>query len=109
MRLRIWWAKLKEAVLPPRMLEIVDMDALPNQLPRRNLIVARESGEDWYVGLACPCGCGQRIDLPLLRETTPRWKLQVDQHGRPTLSPSIWLKTGCRSHFFVRGDKIKWV
>nr|WP_244859784.1 DUF6527 family protein [Nitrosospira sp. NRS527] len=57
----------------------------------------------------CPCGCKQKIELPLIREASPRWKLEVNQHGNPTISPSIWLNTGCRSHFFVRAGKIIWV
>lgn len=96
-------------ILPPRVVEVMALDALPARLPSRKMVLAREDDEDWCVVLACPCGCGQRVELPLIREALPRWKLQVDRHGRPTLSPSVWLKAGCRSHFFVRSGKIVWV
>ncbi|WP_425373246.1 DUF6527 family protein, partial [Klebsiella pneumoniae] len=32
----------------------------------------------------------------------------VDGKGRPTLYPSIWRTTGCRSHFWVRIGRIHW-
>jgi len=28
------------------------------ELPLWNLVVARDDGEDWSVGMCCPCGCG---------------------------------------------------
>jgi hypothetical protein len=69
--------------------------------------VARED-DDWSVGMRCPCGCGQRLELMLLKQVKPRWDLTIDRKGRPTLCPSVWLRTGCRSHFWVRAGKIIW-
>ncbi|WP_422846567.1 DUF6527 family protein [Acidovorax sp. M2(2025)] len=59
--------------------------------------------------MRCPCGCGQPVELPLIREARPRWSLQVDSDGHPTLSPSVWRSEGCRAHYFVRGGKVVWV
>ncbi|MFZ5526660.1 MAG: DUF6527 family protein [Pseudomonadota bacterium] len=59
--------------------------------------------------MRCPCGCGQPVELPLIREARPRWSLQVDQDGHPTLAPSIWRREGCRAHYFVRRGKVVWV
>lgn len=104
----LWWRGLKVALSPARSLRIVDSDELPQRLPRRDLVLAREDGEDWCVGLKCPCGCGQRLEMMVLKDVRPRWDVRVDSRGRPTLHPSVWLREGCRSHFWVRSGKIVW-
>jgi len=98
MRLPVWLLRALDWILPARSLSIVHGDTLPDKLPRRDILLLRDGGEDWYVGLRCPCGCGQRIEL-----------LRVETNGTPTLSPSVWLKDGCHSHFFVRKGKVLWV
>ena len=102
--LRDSWAR----VAPRRALRIVQGDSLPARMPRRDLVLARDDGEDWCVGLRCPCGCGHVIELLVVAEAKPRWDVYVDSKGLPTLSPSIWLKNGCRSHFWIRGGRVRW-
>jgi Family of unknown function (DUF6527) len=102
------WRQLITALTPDRKLIIIEGDSLPTRLPRRNLVLAREDGEDWCVGLRCPCGCGKQLEMMLLREVNPRWDLTVDERRRPTLYPSVWLRDGCRSHFWVRQGKVVW-
>jgi hypothetical protein len=104
----LWWRCLKEAVGPSRRLRIVEGDTLPNELPMTDLVLARDEGEDWCVGLRCPCGCGQRLEMMLLKEVRPRWDLSVDSRRRVSLYPSVWLRSGCRSHFWVREGKVIW-
>lgn len=104
-----WWLRLKEHLLPRRRLVVADMDAPAQHLPRRDLLLLQADGEDWAVAMSCPCGCGQRVELPLIREATPRWRLEhSDGHG-PSLFPSVWLREGCRAHYHVRGGKVVWV
>lgn len=103
-----WLRGLIAALSPRRSLRVIEGDTLPEKLPRRDLLLAREVGEDWCVGLRCPCGCGQRLELILLKGVTPRWDLVIDDRGRPTLYPSVWRRGGCRSHFWLRSGKIIW-
>jgi len=107
--LPVWLLRIVEWLRPARSLTIFQGDALPEKLPTRSLLLLRDGDEDWCVGLMCPCGCGQRIELPLIQEAKPRWKLHIEPDGTPTLVPSVWLRDGCRSHFFVRRGKVKWV
>jgi hypothetical protein len=107
-RMAFWLKSAMAALSPARRIKVVVGDTLPDKLPRRDLVVAREDEEDWSVGLSCPCGCGQRLEMMLLKQVKPRWDLTVDRKGRPTLRPSVWLRTGCRSHFWVRAGKIVW-
>jgi hypothetical protein len=102
--LRCAWDKFG----PRRGLQVVEGDSLPERLPRRDLALAREGDEDWCVGMRCPCGCGETIELLLIREAKPRWDLLVDPSGRPSLKPSVWLQRGCRSHFWLRHGRVEW-
>lgn len=109
MRWPIWVLGFLERFLPARRIEVIDGETLPKKLPKRNIVLLRDAGEDWSVGMRCPCGCGQLIELALIPEAIPRWKLQVELNETPTLTPSVWLREGCRSHFFVRRGRVNWV
>ncbi|MFD2319333.1 MULTISPECIES: DUF6527 family protein [Delftia] len=58
--------------------------------------------------MKCPCGCSRSLELLLIPEARPRWELTVDAQGRPSLHPSIWLKDGCKSHFWIKEGKVEW-
>jgi hypothetical protein len=93
---------------PARQIRPIQDDALPESLPWRDFVLCHDDGEPWSVGMRCPCGCGGVIELLLASGTKPRWDLQIDIKNRPTLSPSVWRKTGCEAHFWVRHGRIKW-
>jgi hypothetical protein len=103
-----WLRRAWDRFGPRRGLKILEGDSLPERLPRRDLVLAREGDEDWCVGMRCPCGCGQSIELLLVREAKPRWDLLIDPSGHPSLRPSVWLQTGCRSHFWLRRGRVEW-
>jgi len=107
-RKSLWWRRLVARFAPRRSLKIVEGDMLPPKLPRRNLVMARDSGEEWSIGMRCPCGCGQRLEMMLLKGVKPRWNASVDRRGHVTLHPSVWLQQGCKSHFWVRSGRIVW-
>ena len=95
-----WWKYRKR-------LKTVAAEELPEELERRCLYILGGT-RPWSVALRCPCGCGEEIQLSLLRNDSPRWKLRVDHGNLPTLSPSVWRTKGCRSHFFLRQGSIVW-
>lgn len=104
----LWWRRMMAAMAPRRSLKIVQGDTLPAKLPRWNLVLARDGADDWAVGLRCPCGCGQRLEMMLLSEVKSRWDVFIDRRGHVSLHPSVWLREGCKSHFWVRSGKIIW-
>ena len=55
----------------------------------------------------CPCGCDSIIELNLLEDSKPLWKYNID-NKKITISPSVWRKIGCKSHFFIRTGKVHW-
>lgn len=104
----LWWRRFVALLTPRRALEVFEGDTPPTKLPWLNLALAREDGEDWSVGMHCPCGCGQRLELMVLPDVKPRWDLYTNAKGYVTLRPSVWLATGCRSHFWLRNGKVIW-
>ncbi|WP_420408134.1 DUF6527 family protein [Hoeflea sp.] len=108
MKLPLWFLKLWAKIAPARKMIVVDADTPPDIIRTRDIFLARDDGDDWAVALRCPCGCGDRLELLLIPEARPRWSVRLEASGYPTLHPSIWRKTGCRSHFWIRDGRIKW-
>lgn len=108
-----WLARQQEALLAwwrgDLIIEVLDGDLLPATISKGKLIHLVDGGESWSAGLTCPCGCGEVIELMLLPNVRPRWELSIDHLNRPTLFPSVWRSTGCRSHFWIRNGHICWV
>ena len=92
----------------PRGVHFIEGDELPLAFVTRDLYVAREDGDLWSAGLTCPCGCGRRLEIMLLKGVKPRWDLSINAQGLPSLHPSVWVADGCRSHFWLRDGKIDW-
>lgn len=105
---RDWFRGLFRPRPKARGIVYYDADELPHELPEFDLAVAREDGTLWTAGMRCPCGCGRRLEVMLLPGVKPRWDLQVDPDGRPTLHPSIWVQDGCKAHFFLRSGMVEW-
>lgn len=103
-----WLKNLGERLSSRRRLVVHNDDSLPAKMPRRDLVVARDGDEDWAAGMICPCGCGDVLELMLIPEARPSWRLIVDGKKRPSLQPSVWRDTGCRSHFWVRQGRVHW-
>ena len=57
--------------------------------------------------IACPEGCGEHITINLDDEAGPAWRLYRRPRGL-TLFPSVWRKSGCRSHFILWHNNILW-
>jgi len=100
--------KAVERLAPTRKIRIAQGDVLPDRLPRRDLVLLVDGDEEWSVGLRCPCGCGDSLEMPLLEVVKPNWTLAIDSRGRPSLHPSIWRTAGCQSHFWVRDGRVVW-
>jgi hypothetical protein len=62
----------------------------------------------WFVAMLCPCGCKETLQMSLLHDANPQWKIIEHGDGTITLQPSVWRKVGCRSHFFLRRGLIQW-
>lgn len=85
-----------------------DVNELPELVADRTVYVVGENGYLWYAAMLCPCGCRAVIHLSLMPDGHPRWALKRHPKQRVSLTPSVWRKAGCRSHFFLRDGRILW-
>ena len=79
----------------------------PSREERRSGLVLVEMREGFlkWAHLGCP-KCGDHIQLPLAGSS--RWTVDIDFFRRPTFAPSIWERTTCGAHFFLRKGNIEW-
>jgi len=109
-----WWRQPSDALRPSAPVlfqtsfKTSFAEDLPDEFAENTLHVAGEHGNYWCAAMRCPCGCGALIHMSLLAEDDPSWRLRVDRGGRPSLTPSVWRTSGCRSHFFLRAGRIEW-
>jgi hypothetical protein len=92
----------------PPLFRTTYVEELPDAITRGQLFVVGEDGYSWCAAMACPCGCGEALQMSLLLEGRPRWMFEEHKDGTPTLQPSVWRQVGCRSHFFLRKGVVIW-
>lgn len=76
-------------------------------------VVDSKDQKEQFVEYNCPCGCGKTVWIPYYvknqqKEQFPSWGFS-ENAGKVTLSPSVY-STGfpCKSHYFVRENKVQW-
>ena len=105
--IRLWsWAK-SLFVRRPSPLRTVRVEEPPEALRPRTVYLLGEGEHVWSVVMLCPCGCGEEIQLSTVGGR-PRWSVQLETDGALTLTPSVWRKVGCKSHFFLRKGVVQW-
>lgn len=97
-----YWLGFAQLVAP------IAVEDLPDELESSKLYLIGVDPAPWSAALLCPCGCGSRIQLSLIENDEPSWQLRSNADGSITLHPSVWRIRGCRSHFFIRGNRIVW-
>ena len=100
------WSKLRRRRPSVYRAEIVE--EFPDRLQPFVIYLAGEPACLWGAAMSCPCGCGDPIELNLLKQVRPRWSATVHADKVASLHPSVWRSKGCKSHFFVRNGKIDW-
>lgn len=114
-QLRAWgtslWNRLfhrPRLVHPYHAVCIQDDEQLPKKLSTHTVYIIGIPGNEWLAKLVCPCGCGETLFLNLLQDELPNWKWHIGADATVTLSPSVWRRVGCKSHFFLRDGLIQW-
>jgi hypothetical protein len=107
-RAETWWRRLRRRSCFCTARVVQSMDDVPLRPGATLYIVARDDQPRWVV-IECPCRCGDRLEVNLMRSRQPCWRLR-ESGSRVTLSPSIWRSNGtCGSHFFIEKNKARWV
>lgn len=83
-------------------------DELPNQLPKKWVVLAGPAEEPTWAALTCPCREGHRILVNLDSRRFPYWLIESNQPL--TIEPSLDIvNSNRRCHFFVRNGRIQWI
>lgn len=82
---------------------------VPINIKNDTIYIIQDGLEPESLAFKCPCGCNSNIILNLLEDASPRWKFEIIEGKLLNISPSIWRKIGCKSHFFIVDSKVKWV
>lgn len=94
-------------------LKVEYVDSMPSTKEEGVLYISKTHGLAIHL---CACGCGEQVVTPLngnwpyWPNKTGGWDFTVHEDGTVTLSPSIGnFQFPCRSHYFIRRNKIVWV
>lgn len=100
-------SNIREYLRPKFGVEYVQED-VPETPKRKTLYIVTEDAVSWSAAMLCPCGCGAVLHLNLLPDEHPFWTIIQDPDKPISLSPSVWRRVGCQSHFWFRHGRIYW-
>ncbi len=86
----------------------IDCSDIPREILDERVYIVGDDGKKWLAIMICPCGCKTNIQLSLLKEVRPRWRVQFTNKKRVTIRPSIRRTTGCKSHFNLINGRVHW-
>ncbi len=92
---------------PPYRTTVVE-ETLPKKMKRRTLYIVQEDGFEEQAAMLCPCGCKRVLQMNLLPDERPCWRLVSHGDGTASLQPSVWRKKDCGSHFWFRRSRVEW-
>ena len=102
-----WFRRHKKPAKYFDNVQVVDrMSAVPDQTAREFFVVRREGRDLWAV-FRCPCNQQHSLQINLSRQKRPFWRCTVKKE-EVSLSPSVWLDYGCKSHFWIYESRIYW-
>lgn len=104
MRVCVW---AKRRFVPPYR-TMVAKDSLPAKLVRRTVYIVREDEFDEQVALLCSCGCGRVLQMNLLPDERPCWRVKRGADGTVTLDPSVWRRTAAHTSGCTTVSDIRW-
>ena len=102
------WSRLRKRKRISRIIQVSSMSQVPKRLGAAAVVVEKAGVPRWVV-LECPCRCGARIDVNLMKNASPHWNL-VFEEKRITIRPSLSQpQQRCGSHFFITRNIVRWV
>lgn len=109
-KLSAWLRRLfAQLTRKPRFNRVEFLPDWPERWRPDTVYLQGEDDDAWFAAFVCPCGCEDVVYLNLLPDSRPRWAVQRGDHGRPTITPSVSRVVRCRSHFWVKGGRVRFV
>jgi len=104
---RRWVRKQRPSFTYAKVRIVESMSDVPAEVGWEIFVVRRNSVPLWTV-LQCPCRCGERLNVNLMRTAKPHWVLSLKRE-KASLSPSLWVTTNkCGSHFWLVDHGVFW-
>lgn len=93
----------------PSKIEFIHVNEAPSKISSRVVYLEGADMKDlWFAYMKCPCGCKDTIMLNLIPDTKPCWTYLHDKLRNESLTPSIDRRFECKSHFWVKNNKVVW-
>lgn len=80
-----------------------------NKIKDNVVYIIGENNNYWLAMFKCPCGCNDIIQLNLLNDSSPSWKISSKPYSKISIKPSIERVVGCKSHFTLTKGRIEYV
>lgn len=81
------------------------MEATPLLEQPGDAVLIQRGPPRWLL-LMCPCGCGEIFPINLDHRAGSAWRLFGSPATGFSVFPSIWMGSGCRSHYIVWRNRI---
>ncbi len=101
------WSRAYSFFRPPYKTVVIE-ETLPKALRPRTLYIVQEDEYQEQAAMICPCGCGAILQMNLLPDERPCWRVTQHTDGTASLHPSVWRKKDCKSHFWFRQGRVVW-
>lgn len=84
------------------------VEDLPEEPRKKFIYIVGGREYPFEAKFLCPLGCGDILSVDIAPEHKKRWNVTEHQNGAISLTPSVWLRTECRCHFWMREGHIVW-
>jgi hypothetical protein len=85
------------------------VEELPDDLEAGVLYLVGEGSHLWFVGMRCPCGCGDNLTVSLVEDSGSFWSISIHRDRTVSIYPSVRRTLGCGSHFNIKRGRVIWV
>lgn len=103
----------KDNLLPSKKLykkyySYLNVDEIPEEIEDNKMYHVGEGEFKWLLVFKCPCGCREIIQLNLLKEARPVWRVKIHDNREVSLYPSVNRQVNCKSHFNITRNSVRW-
>lgn len=80
----------------------------PDKMNAGTIYIVGGKGFQKWAYFRCPADAAEIVQLSLMKERRPRWRVKGDFLGRPTVHPSVRQLDGTFAHFWIRNGRVDW-